>query len=243
MIYSNSACRELQAPGIGNGIIQSAYFHSDQVVRRLSLLFLICFGTMLLHFGLRSAAAAQAATVYHVKPSATGSGDGSNWDNATSLQGALGSASAGDEIWVSTGTYLPGTAVTESFQLVPGVAVYGGFAATETLRTERDWVANLTILSGDIDDNDIKDPDDVVTATAGIMGSNSDHIVTADGASGTPITETTVLDGFIITAGQADGIYPHDNGGGIYCDGGGAGSECSPQLVNLTFAGNFSAEL
>ena len=40
--------------------------------------------------------------------------------------------------------------------------------------------------------------------TTDIVGDNSYHVVTADGTS-TPITGTTVLDGFTITAGQANG--------------------------------------
>jgi hypothetical protein len=41
-----------------------------------------------------------------------------------------------------------------------------------------------------------------------------------------------VLDGFIITAGQANGSYPHNYGGGMYNNSG------SPTLTNVTFSGN-----
>ena len=58
----------------------------------------------------------------------------------------------------------------------------------------------------------------------------------ADGTS-TPVTGTTVLDGFTITAGQAN-VY--SSGGGYYCDGSGSGAECSPRLMNVTFSGNYA---
>ncbi len=167
------------------------------------------------------APSAHAASPIHVKPNATGSGDGSDWANATTLQNALAAANPGDEIWVGKGVYTPGLAATDTFTLPSGVGVYGGFAATETDRSARDWVANLTILSGDIGGDDINAAG-VVTDTAHITGTNSYHIVTADGVS-TPITGTTVLDGFTITAGDATGDAGKEDGAGLYCDGRGAG--------------------
>jgi predicted outer membrane repeat protein len=73
------------------------------------------------------------------------------------------------------------------------------------------------------------------------VGDNSLHVVYADGAGGTPITGTTVLDGFSITGGQADSSFPDNLGGGFFCAGSGSGSECSPSLINVTFSGNSAA--
>ncbi|MBX3000054.1 MAG: PKD domain-containing protein [Caldilineaceae bacterium] len=184
-----------------------------------------------------------AASPIYVHAGAKGSNSGDSWSNAlTNLQNGLVLAqrcAAVNEIWVASGVYTPGTARTTSFRVSAGVAIYGGFAATETLRTERDWVANVTVLSGDIEGNDGVDANGVVTHTANITGSNSYHVLWLDGMSGRPITGTTVIDGFTITAGKADGQFaPHGQGGGLYCAGSGSGKQCSPSLANLTFIGN-----
>jgi len=131
-----------------------------------------------------------------------------------------------------------------SFELVDDVEIYGGFNGTETLRSERDFLKNKTVLSGDID------PD----------GNNdTNKIVHADST----ITSSAILDGFIITDGY-DGIYcdsgdptikncviadNHDDG--VYCTGsnmsiswsiikenGGDGIECSGSGKNLTVNNN-----
>ena len=95
---------------------------------------------------------AHAAECY-VKWNAGGTNAGTSWTNAyTDLQSALG-ASPCTEIWVAAGTYKPttGTDRTATFQLKNGVALYGGFAGTETARNQRNPAANVTILSGDIE--------------------------------------------------------------------------------------------
>jgi len=110
------------------------------------------------------------------------------------------------------------------------VQVYGGFAATETQRTQRDWLANRTVLSGDLDRNDTTDPHGVVTSTARITGTNAYHVVVSSG-----VTATARLDGFILTAGQADAsLNPHNLGGGLY------NYNASPTLSNLTFSANLA---
>lgn len=44
-----------------------------------------------------------------------------------------------------------------TFQPLDDLAIYSGFAETETLRSERDWQTSVTVLSGDIDGTDIVD--------------------------------------------------------------------------------------
>ncbi|MFN8465856.1 MAG: hypothetical protein U0X20_09910 [Caldilineaceae bacterium] len=127
---------------------------------------------------------------------ASGANTGASWADAyTDLQSALKQAGVGEgtEVWVAQGVYTPGITYTATFSIPAGVAIYGGFAATETERTQRDWVANVTVLSGDIDHNDVTNAGSVVHDHRAITGTNGSHVVWLDGYS-TPSTATTRLD-------------------------------------------------
>jgi parallel beta-helix repeat protein len=181
---------------------------------RLSIAFSLLFAVL--------ATAAPAGTIF-VNTAATGANNGSSWADAyKSLQPALTAAGSGDEIWVAAGTYLPAVSDRNaSFALKNGVGIYGGFLGNETLRSQRDPLAHLTILSGDI-------------GTPSVSNDNSYHVVTAAAA----VTSTGVLDGFTITAGQADGAPAsnQDKGAGMWDNGG------APTLSHVIFTGNFASE-
>jgi hypothetical protein len=178
---------------------------------------------------------AEAAGTIYVDASATGVETGVSWNRAyTKLQDALTTAVSEDQIWVAAGVYYPdeGGGMTNddrtmTFTLVNGVEVYGGFAGTETILSQRDWGTNVTVLSGDIDQDDTTDSNDVVTDVANIAGSNAYHVVTGGGTD-----SSAILDGFTITAGNADGTALNSNGGGMY------NSSSSPTLSNVAFTGN-----
>ena len=125
----------------------------------------------------------------------------------------------------------PGSNRTDTFTLKNGVAIYGGFAGKENSRNQRNWQTNLTILSGDIDQNDTNtDGNNIAETWNDIQGNNAYHVVTSNGAD-----SYTVLDGFIITAGQANGSSnPNNKGGGMYNASGNPGAT----LTNVTFSGN-----
>jgi hypothetical protein len=167
---------------------------------------------------------ANAAAVHYVTPD--GTGDCSSWANTCTLQTALTYAGNGDQIWAVAGTYKPsmGTNREATFQLKSGVALYGGFVGAETERNQRDPTLNLTILSGDIDNNDSQMP--IITDIATVTGNttNSYHVVT--GAT------DAILDGFIITAGNANDISGSNAGGGQY------NNSSNPVLTNVIFSGN-----
>lgn len=204
--------------------------------------FTFAIAAALLGCALLGAPSAWAAAIWRVAPGGATSGCGSSWASPCSLQHALGSALSGDEIWVERGFYTPGVAQGDTFTIASGVAVYGGFAGTETVRSSRNPGANLTILSGDIDGNDANVGTTKIDATySDINGSNSYNVVTMDG-TGTPIGPATVLDGFTITGGDAAGSFPASGGGGLLCDAYGGG-KCDPTLAHLVFSGNESGDV
>jgi len=199
----------------------------------------------------------EAGKIIYVHAGAEVGGDGLSWATAYKyLQDALysGSLSAGDEIWVAQGTYYPdegsgrtNDARTETFQLVAGVVIYGGFCGDEVELEERDLANYQTILSGDIEGW-------VPSAN------NCYHVVTAN--------DNTVLDGFLIVGGVADDsslggggmlinnkddvtvrncYFSRNNasdtkhGGGMYIVNSGT-TENPITLVNCLFAGNTAAK-
>ena len=161
-----------------------------------------------------------ASAILYAASGGMTSGTCNSWANACDLQYALSVAVSTDEIWVKQGTYKPttGTDRTLSFILKDGVSLYGGFAGTETLRSQRSSSASLTILSGEI-------------GVVGDITDNSYHVVVASGT-----TSATVMDGFTITGGYASGAVPNNSGAGMYNDAG------SPALNNVTFSANVSAD-
>ncbi len=158
----------------------------------------------------------------YVRAGASGANDGTSWADAfSSLSSALAAATSGDEIWVAAATYLPSAATDRaaSFALKNGVGVFGGFAGTESLRSQRDPSANATTLSGDI-------------GTPDVATDNSYHVVIADGT----VTSKGILDGFTIIRGRSDGTGVDSRGGGILVNGG------SPTLVGLVLTGNAASD-
>ena len=166
------------------------------------------------------------ANIIYVIQGATG--NGSSWSNAFgSFTSAIAAANTGDEIWIAKGTYHPTITAdrTASFLIPDGVKVYGGFEGIETELNQRNFVKNATILSGEL-------------GVAG-LSDNSFTIVYFDN-----VGENTVLDGFTLTAGSANGELNEANanrcGGAIYVDGSNGSSK--PIIANCTFTGNFARD-
>jgi hypothetical protein len=181
-------------------------------------------------------ASAARADVLHVDADAPLAGDGQTWNTAYRfLQDALAEAEGNPtvtEIRVAQGTYRPDRDeagnVTEgdreaTFQLAGGVSLRGGYAGLgQPDPDSRDIALYETVLSGDLLGDD----------GPGFLNNdeNSYHVVTGSGTS-----DTAVLDGFTITAGNADGpADPANVGGGMFNDAG------SPTITSCTFRGNIA---
>jgi hypothetical protein len=103
-------------------------------------------------------------------------------------------------------------------QLKSGVAIYGGFAGTETSRDGRNPAANVTVPSGDLNGDD--------GANFANNGENSYHVVTG--------ADRAILDGVTTSGGNANGTGGSDDelGGGMY------NSHSSAALTGVAFSGN-----
>lgn len=151
--------------------------------------------------------------VLFVDADAIGTATGLDWDNAfTDIQHALELSSTllnAVEVWVAEGTYKPsvenvsGDPRSVTFELTNSVKLYGGFAGTEFLRSQRDPSSHETILSGDIDNND------------GVFPANNDNNAYQVVVMNTPGT-FSIIDGFTITGGKCNGGQLFQQlGGGI----------------------------
>ncbi len=195
------------------------------------------------------------AAVCRVKTTGLAASDGSDWAQATSLQAALGRAAC-TELWVAAGAYKPanGSDRDASFVIRAGIAVYGGFGGAETDRAQRDPAQHRSVLSGDIDGNDIVDAHGVTRDHGDIVGNNSYTVVRI---APTALIDT-VLDGFTLSAGQANRSMEPDAaftarpaaaiplgiaGGGLSCQAEAAGERCGPTLRALVIRGNRSDSL
>ena len=161
----------------------------------------------------------------YVDGSLPASGDGSSWVNAFSTLGeALDRANACsviDTILVAQGTYYPTgwqgfTDRTTTFNILrSGIYLMGGFPAGGG---ERNTGLNNTYLSGDIGVEDS-------------MADNSFHVVTF-----TTSGDSSGLDGFIITGGNADSVGTYGYGGGIFNNG--SGNNSKPAISNCVLLNN-----
>lgn len=218
----------------------------------------VCIAALFLWTGLLLAPPASAQIF--VDQSATGDDDGSSWEDAyVHLQDAFDEANNNldAEIRIAEGVYYPDEDQdgdhteddpAESFMLsnLGGVTdveveIRGGYPPGGGARNPE---AHPTVLSGDITQDDATNASGVTERAADQNGTNSHHVLLLRAQALSNVTSATVVDGVIITGGQADGPEATDTfGGGLFCDADSndGGRVCSPTISNVAFAGN-SAE-
>jgi len=204
---------------------------------------------------------AASAAVFYVASSGSSTSPYNTWakaatDPQVAIELAMATPGGPHQIWVKKGVYKPQfNPHTETldpreycFALRNNVGVYGGFAGTETSLEQRDAETNQTILSGDRGTADSwSDGTPIVDGSE-----NFNPPPTGDPSQDLPVLNNTIntyhviynpvqspaidasalLNGFIVTGGNANHSGPNANGGGIY------NWNSSPTLTNCTFSGN-----
>lgn len=150
-------------------------------MKKICILFVLCLVTLSIH-----------ANRIYVTQSGSGSMTGSSWSSAASavdLQPLLQAANPLDTFWIAEGIYYTKQAAYSStldYSIsfnINDIALYGGFAGTETAINQRSITSHPTVLSGDI-------------GADGIRTNNSRHVITVSGSA--------TIDGFTIQDGYAD---------------------------------------
>ncbi|MHC4076740.1 MAG: hypothetical protein ACYSRZ_10095, partial [Planctomycetota bacterium] len=187
-----------------------------------------------------------AGKIIYVDDNAPGNNKGSTWAKAYhDLQDALTDANSSSkpvQIRVAQGIYRPDQGIgitpgdhTATFQLINGVTLKGGYAgAGEPDPNARDAKLYDTILSGDLAGNDVEvaNPRDLFDEPT--RAENSYHVIIGSETT----YDTTILDGFIVTGGNANqdprspDYHLWKRGGGMFCMG------SSPIVTNCTFVAN-----
>jgi predicted outer membrane repeat protein/parallel beta-helix repeat protein len=177
----------------------------------------------------------------YVDADAPPDGDGKSWATAfRHLQDALFDVTHPSEIRVAQGIYKPHLNTysaappsrTDTFQLKNGVTIKGGYAGLGQPDPDaRDISLYDTILSGDMngDDVDVNDPCDLRMETS--RSDNNYHVLTGNGT-----VASAILDGFTITGGLANGASNEQHRGGGMTNMNG-----SPTVMNCTFRANAAA--
>lgn len=144
------------------------------------------------------------AKVIYVKTTGVDANSGLTWDLAKgTIPAALLIAKSGDELWIAAGTY------PQRIAIKAGIAVYGGFAGTETTRAARNPNLNVVIIDGVAGGR-------VVTIQGGTSGNIVDGFTIRNGLSPTGAgvyltSSSAVISHNVITDNAGQGVYVSGN--------------------------------
>jgi predicted outer membrane repeat protein len=169
--------------------------------------------------------------VLFVKPTAQGLGDCSSWANAcaggsgTQLQAVIDLAQSlnASHIYLAKGTYRPSATVN----LRRAKYLYGGFnGTTEQYYYDANPATNLTIITGDTGNDDVKDSKGITQSHLNQSGANLGTLLKAD-TQGTDSDSAIILDGIVVT-GASDSALEI--------------TASRLRITDMTFAGNKGTE-
>ncbi|SOE20261.1 polymorphic outer membrane protein repeat-containing protein [Spirosomataceae bacterium TFI 002] len=189
----------------------------------------------------------EKSTIY-VNVNASGNNNGTNWTDAfVDLQDAIDNHCGAFDIWVAAGTYLPTSDFSgnktpaktsyKTLHIGSDMKIYGGFIGNETELSQRDWKSNVTILSGDFNNND------AITGSGSSLnyGNYNDNaglvLATAN------LTAAAVIDGFTIRGGNNKNFLSalYEGRGFVYERGSGMYNVySSPTISNLRIIENYA---
>lgn len=203
--------------------------------------------------------AAKAQTIHYVTPTGDNPATGNQWKVAgtvKSLSKALTDAVAGDQIWVlgfeqstlsANQLYV---APEGGFTVKSGVKLYGGFRGTERTIDERPtsgkapYFTYRSVLSGDIKGDDVVDGTNMLYPANSTRSDNATHVLSLDltpkQSSGNNNTYPTVVNGFTVIGGNADGTGGY--GGGIYVFGANANGGGAYHIEKCFLLNNYAKE-
>ncbi len=180
--------------------------------------------------------------VVYVDIDNTGTENGTSWDYAyNTIQEGINAATSGEEVWVAEGTYyIYSSSTDDTVMMANGVHLYGGFAGTETAKSQRNWEIYVTTIDGRQSQGSANQVKHVVT-----FFENS----TVTGYSAT-------IDGFTITGGNSaqmgpqkrikqpratspDAIFTSQGNG---CAGGILIWRCNPRVENCIITNNSASK-
>lgn len=207
--------------------------------------------------------AAKAQTIHYVTPTGANPTTGNKWEvsgitdeQILTLPEALAAANAGDQIWVlgfeqstlsANQLYV---APEGGFTVKSGVKLYGGFRGTERTIDERPtsgkapYFTYRSVLSGDIKGDDVVDGTNMLYPANSTRSDNATHVLSLDltpkQSSGNNNTYPTVVNGFTVIGGNADGTGEY--GGGIYVFGANANGGGAYHIEKCFLLNNYAKE-
>ena len=147
---------------------------------------------------------------------ADGTGDGSSWENATSLSTALRNVeNDGDVIHVAEGVYAPESIIRngqeadsrdKTFEIARNITLIGGYSSNPVEGEEPDATAHQTILSGNLGDGNTAYHVVAITALRSELNKVVLKGLTISGGSASADASNVNVDGVAI---------PRDHGGGV----------------------------